>query len=222
MNQLKVISVNGQLVTDSREVARMVGQKHKELLRTIRSYSQVLGERKIAQSNFFIESSYVNSQNKSYPCYYLTRKGCDMIANKMTGEKGILFTAAYVTRFEEMQEALSKPKPLSPKEQLKASMRLALETSEEVETLKVEVSELKNKVDNQITLDHGEQRRLQRLISTKVYEHATSDSHKRVLYPELHREIKDRFGVSSYKDVKRHELQSAIKYVESWIPRKSS
>ena len=30
-----------------------------------------------------------------------------MIANKLTGEKGVLFTAAYVTAFEKMQEALS-------------------------------------------------------------------------------------------------------------------
>jgi phage antirepressor YoqD-like protein len=29
-----------------------------------------------------------------------------MVANKMTGEKGVLFTAAYVTKFEEMEKAL--------------------------------------------------------------------------------------------------------------------
>lgn len=29
-----------------------------------------------------------------------------MIANKLTGEKGVLFTAAYVTAFEEMQRAM--------------------------------------------------------------------------------------------------------------------
>lgn len=27
-----------------------------------------------------------------------------MVANRMTGDKGILFTAAYVTRFEEMKK----------------------------------------------------------------------------------------------------------------------
>ncbi|WP_238473810.1 ORF6C domain-containing protein [Paenisporosarcina cavernae] len=145
-----------------------------------------------------------------------------MVANKMTGEKGVLFTAAYVTRFEEMEKQIHQPRVLSEKDQLKASMRLSLETSEEVEVLKVEVNELKEKVENQITLDHGEQRRLQRLISSKVFEHAETDEHKRLLYPELHREIKDRFGVASYKDVKRHELQTVIRYVESWVPRKVS
>ena len=29
-----------------------------------------------------------------------------MVANKLTGEKGVLFTAEYVTRFEEMEKQL--------------------------------------------------------------------------------------------------------------------
>ncbi len=221
MNELKVVSLEGQLVTDSRDVAEMIGRPHSELMKSIRTYYEYLGQGNFPRADFFIISEYEDAQSKKRPCYLLTRKGCDMVANKMTGEKGVLFTAAYVTRFEEMEKVINQPKALSEKEQLKASMRLSLETSEDVEFLKVEVNELKDKVDNQITLDHGEQRRLQKLISSKVFQHANSDNHKRLLYPELHREIKDRFGVCSYKDVKRHELQIAINYVESWIPRKS-
>lgn len=38
-----------------------------------------------------------------------------MIANKLTGKKGVLFTAAYVTAFEEMQKALTvQPKNRIP------------------------------------------------------------------------------------------------------------
>lgn len=220
MNNLKVISLNGQLVTDSRQVADMIGKEHKELMRSIRQYTGILTSANFRSLDFFIPSYYEDAKKEQRPCFYLTKKGCDMVANKMTGEKGVLFTAAYVSRFEEMERAIQQPKPLSEIEQLKASMRLSLETSEVVEALKGEFKELKSKVDNQITLDYEEQRRLQKLISSKVYEHATSDNHKRLLYPELYREIKDRFGVSSYKDVKRHELQKAIKYVESWIPKK--
>ena len=39
------------------------------------------------------------------PCYLLSKMGCEMVANKLTGEKGILFTAAYVKRFNEMEAA---------------------------------------------------------------------------------------------------------------------
>lgn len=222
MNQLRVISVNGKLVTESREVARMVDRPHYDLMKSIRGYVGHLTKGDFPFSEFFIESTFVDVTGRTLPCFLLTRKGCDMVANKMTGEKGVLFTAAYVTRFEEMEKTLNAPKQLTEKEQLRASLRLSLETSEEVEVLKEDVEELKDKVENQITLDHGEQRGLQRAIGRRVYEVETHDVAKRKLFSEIHREIKDRFGVASYKDVKRQDLQAAIGYVNAWIPRRAA
>src|SRR5690606_38399501 len=109
---------------------------------------------------------------------------------------------------------------LTEKEQLVASMKLTIETSEEVNALKGEVKEIRHMVQEQITLDHGEQRRVQRGIAHKVYE-ITNDSNKRKkLFSELHRDIKDRFGVTSYKDIKRKDMQTALRYIEAWIPKK--
>lgn len=107
MNQLKVVSFNGQLITDSRDVAEMVGKRHTDLLRSIDNYSEILLNAKMRSVDFFIENTYKDSSGKENKCYLLTRKGCDMVANKMTGEKGVLFTAAYVTRFEEMEQVLN-------------------------------------------------------------------------------------------------------------------
>lgn len=119
MNELKAKTVNGKEVIDSRDVAVMVSRSHKELLRTIHQYIEYMeegaernlapveGERKIAPSDFFIESTYTNSQNKTQPCYLITRMGCEMIGNKMTGKKGVLFTAAYVSAFNAMRGALA-------------------------------------------------------------------------------------------------------------------
>ena len=39
------------------------------------------------------------------PCYLISKRGAEVIANKLTGEKGILFTFAYVSRFNEMEAA---------------------------------------------------------------------------------------------------------------------
>lgn len=223
MDQLNVVSINGQLVTDSREVARMVDKEHSHLLRDIRGYESVLEDNpELDSRQFFIPSTYMNSQNKLQPCYQLTKIGCDMVANKLTGEKGILFTATYVTRFEELEKAANAPRVLSKDEQLKASMRLSLETSEEVEILKEDVAELKDKVENQITLDYGEQRGLQKAVARKVYELEVHEQLRPKLFREIYREIKDRFGVASYKDVKRKDLQAAVNYVNAWIPRKVS
>lgn len=86
----------------------MVGKEHKILMRDIRKYIATLDKNEegteLYSRNFFILSEYETVQGKIQPCYLLTRKGCDMVANKMTGEKGILFTAAYVTKFEEMEK----------------------------------------------------------------------------------------------------------------------
>ena len=112
----------------------MIGKDHDKVLRDIRKYVKVLEDSpKLATPNFFIESTYVNSQNKVQPCYELTRKGCDMVANKMTGQKGILFTAAYVTKFEEMEKEIAMKQfnlPTTYKEAL-----LALVAAEEEKEL---------------------------------------------------------------------------------------
>lgn len=106
MNILKAHDFKGKKVIDSREVAEMVGRSHNELLKSIRTYSEYLGLGNFPQSDFFIESTYLNIQNREMPNFLITKKGCDMIANKLTGKKGVLFTAAYVTAFEEMAEQL--------------------------------------------------------------------------------------------------------------------
>lgn len=93
MKELKIINQNGQLLVDSREVAEMVGKEHSNLMRDIRGYEKTISENSNLNSkNFFIKSNYkVPGNNKTYDCYLLTRKGCDMVANKMTGEKGIQY-----------------------------------------------------------------------------------------------------------------------------------
>ena len=106
MNDLTVIKKNGGCYIDSREVATAIEKDHNHLLRDIREYMRLMdkgGLSKNGLSDFFIESSYINKQNKVMPCYLLSKMGCEMVANKLTGEKGVLFTAAYVAKFNEME-----------------------------------------------------------------------------------------------------------------------
>ena len=103
--------VKKELTLDSREVARMVEKNHKELLRDIRTYESYLGESNFALTDFFIPSTYISSQNKELPNYQITKKGCEFIAHKLTGQKGALFTATYINRFHEMEQALIEEQP---------------------------------------------------------------------------------------------------------------
>lgn len=136
---MKIVSLNGKLLADSREVAEMVNKPHNDLMKSIRTYCEYLGQGDFPQSQFFIESTYFNSQNKEQPCYLLTRKGCDMVANKMTGEKGVLFTATYVTKFEEMERQLANP--FNIPQTYAESLRLAADLTEHNERLLLENAE---------------------------------------------------------------------------------
>ena len=56
MNDLTVFNRGGQLCTDSRDVAKMVGKRHADLMRDIARYTETMKkstERKIASSDFF-------------------------------------------------------------------------------------------------------------------------------------------------------------------------
>lgn len=138
MNKLQIISKNGVEVVDSREVAEMIERNHKELLRDIRNYAGIIEnstERNFALSDFFIPNTYMDSTGRTLPCYLLTKKGCDMVANKMTGEKGVLFTAAYVTAFEEMREKLSAPKAMSTAQLFAMQVQINLEQEQRMKAL---------------------------------------------------------------------------------------
>ena len=110
----KLICKNNVFYADSRQVAEMTDKRHGDLCRDIAKYIAILAERNFALSDFFVESVYKDTSGKANKCYLLTKKGCDMVANKMTGEKGILFTATYIDKFYEMEHRLKSDtaKPL--------------------------------------------------------------------------------------------------------------
>lgn len=91
--ELAIFEKHGQLYADSREVAEMVGKHHFHLIRDIQRYVKVLTESKIGVSEFFAPSTYKDSTGRELPGFDCTKMGCEMIAHKLTGNKGVLFTA---------------------------------------------------------------------------------------------------------------------------------
>jgi len=108
MKDLTIIKQNGGAYIDSREAAELIGKNHKDLLRDIRGYISVIESvngRNLAPIDFFVESAYTDSRGREKPCYLLSKMGCELCANKLIGEKGILFTAVYVAKFNAMETA---------------------------------------------------------------------------------------------------------------------
>lgn len=117
MNKLQV----KQPTLDSREVAGMMEMEHWKLLRKLEGSESAkmigiiptLTDNGIVVSDYFISSTYVDASGKENKCYKFTKMGCEFIANKFTGEKGILFTAKYVKRFNEMEGFINSSKALN-------------------------------------------------------------------------------------------------------------
>ena len=104
----------GKATITTLEIAEMMEVEHKRLLRKLdgdkdrKGYVQILTEAQMGLSDFFIPSTYRESSGKENKCYEVTKLGCDFLANKFTGEKGVLFTARYVKRFHEMENQLQQ------------------------------------------------------------------------------------------------------------------
>lgn len=188
MNQLKVVSLDGQLVTESRDVAEMVEKRHTDILRSIDGYISILLNAKLRSVDFFIESTYKDGSGKENKCYLLTKKGCDMVANKMTGEKGVLFTAAYVTRFEEMEQTLNKPKS-----QLEI-MQMQIEQM-------VKQEQRLNEQDNRIGKIETEQQNITEIIGLSVVEW------RKKVTNILNRIAKNNGGFEMYQEIRNESYK---------------
>ena len=104
----------------SYEVAEMIGKRHKDVLLMLTGQNDKNGNTKIIGiiptlekngefniSDYFIKSTYKDKMNRTRVCYECTKLGCELIVNKMTGKKGILFAAKYAKKFNDMEKELS-------------------------------------------------------------------------------------------------------------------
>ena len=195
MQQLQVICTNGINVIDSREIARTTGVRHSDLLEKINAYCDFLTNGKFRSLDFFIPSTYKDGKGETRPCYLLTKKGCDMVANKMTGEKGVLFTAAYVTAFEKMRETLAAPKPLSPAEQLLQQASVLVEQERRITALEEQTQKTSARITDVVsafsvpvfTKDRWQEQENQIINRIVEVNHLNHQQYRHKLYEELER-----------------------------------
>lgn len=217
MNQL-------EQTLDSREVAEMVGKDHSELLKDIRRYVGQLGEGKIPQSDFFTESTYTNKQNKKQPCYLVTRKGCEFIANKLTGVKGTAFTAKYINRFHDMAETIAHGFDLS---ELSPQLQLLISVETEQKRQRKELTQVRTDLQEfkqEMPILGIEESRITTAVRAKgaaclggKNSPAYQDKSLRgKVYADIYGQLKREFGVSTYKAIRCSQCDDAIHAVERY------
>ena len=143
---------------DSREVAEMVDMEHKLLLRKIygskdrNGYITILSKNQMEPTKYFIESTYIDAQGKERKNCQITKIGCELIAHKITREKGILFTARYVEKFHAMEEQLQETTIALKVKELENQVKKLEEVNKELEKSTQEAKNMmklshKNKLD---------------------------------------------------------------------------
>ena len=105
VNDLVVVN-NNQAVTTSLKVAEVFGKEHFNVIRDIRNLIGG-GVLKIEDTPMFIETTYVNEQNKQeYPMFVMDRDGFDLLVMGFTGEKALAYKVTYIKAFRAMSEKL--------------------------------------------------------------------------------------------------------------------
>ena len=198
MNELTIVNKDGAAVIDSREVAAWVEKNHKDLMRDIRGYVDCMeGERKIAPSEFFLESTYVSEQNKTLPCYLVTRKGCEMVANKLTGQKGVLFTAAYIEKFHEYEEKLKRP--MSPTDLLELQVKALreIENRQDEQTKAIAATNARiDSIKDAVTLNTQSWREDCRKLIVRIARNMGGYEYIKDVHAEIFKLVDQRGGVS--------------------------
>ena len=69
-------TINAKGTMSSLEIAELTGKQHSHVMRDIRN----ILEQGVAESNFGL-GSYSDANGQNRPCYFLTKKGCLILAS---------------------------------------------------------------------------------------------------------------------------------------------
>lgn len=140
----------------------MVGREHKNVLRDIQQILTDLDKLKIEPVEYFVESSYKGGNGQQRPSYLLTKQGCELYGNRMTGIDGTDFSVKYIERFNGMENHIKQNQidttQLSPELQMFNQIFTAVANTQ----IKVQQQDLR--------IDHleAEQERVTEVVSLKV------------------------------------------------------
>ena len=211
-------------VIDSREVAKMLESKHYKILEKLEGTKDgktkgiipILAAHDFVVSNYFIESSYKDKSGKENKCYLCTKLGCDFLANKFTGEKGILFTAKYVERFNEYEKRLEE----NPYKNLSKELQAIFIHDEKIQKIEEDIKHLQNDVPLYTSECEVFQNKLKakivKLLGGKSAPAYRNASLRRKSYIDIQNQIKREFGVNSYKAIARKNYQKALEIIDNY------
>ena len=199
MNNL--MNIENKNTLTSLDVSEITGKRHDNILADIRDEISKLGTERAAL--IFQESYYKDMNNQSRPMFMLNYKGVLQLGARYNAE----------TRFKLIEKIEQLQKPMTVEDMI-------IMQANEMKNVKHRIDIVENKIDNEIRIDHAEQRKLQKAVSIRVFQRLdVINAERKLMFSAIYRDLKDRFGVASYRDVKRKDLKSALLYVQNWIEK---
>ncbi|MDF3004816.1 MAG: hypothetical protein K0S22_1288, partial [Oscillospiraceae bacterium] len=155
--------------------------------------------------------------------YILSERGYAKLIKIMDTDKAWEVHDKLIDEYFVMKEQ-ARTKALTAMEHLRLQSQALMELDERTTIIEDKLERVEDKVDNQMTIDHGKQRTLQAVISKRVYEYAAAiysasgvKNCTKLLFSAIHHNIKDRFGVASYRDIRLTDYPEALRYIKVWI-----
>lgn len=201
----------------SREVAKMMEiSRHSDMLEKIDNIGTILTNGKIRTSDYWIKSTYKDSKGELRREYLVSKRGCELLAHKSTGQKGVLFTVKYMERFEKMEKEIKNPFSILSKE-LQAIFTLDSKQQDQERRI--------TEIEDKMTLNYELALNIQNAIKSRAVEilgGKDAEAYKRLskkLFSSFHKDIKRTFRVNSYKNLSIKNYDEAIRFIEYWEPK---
>ena len=202
---------NGKLVVSSRIIAEKLGKEHSKVLRTL---DKLIEKPNVAF--LIIPSTYtIEGQNREYKEYLLTKDGFTLYMFSIQGYEE--FKLAYINEFNRMENFIKGNYEIEYKKYAKR------EINKLNDSLQTQIKEIENKLENQIRIDYGQQRAIQKKINCKIeldYLLDLGSKSKRSWYMALYKGIKDKFQIASYRDLKQKDFDKCVEFINDWLPPK--
>ncbi|MEK3996718.1 ORF6N domain-containing protein [Psychrobacillus sp. FSL K6-2365] len=143
--------------------------------------------------------------------YLWTEQGAWLHAKSLNNEKAREAYSALVDGYYNLADKMKSPEFLIAIQDEKI-----LEMAEKINKMEKGMMTIQTQMQNQITLNSGEQRRLQKAVGERAFTLEKDSTARGQVFRGIYSAIKKQFAVKSYRDVKQHQLQKAIRFVEKW------
>ena len=158
--------------------------------------------------------------NMSYSTKYFyiySEQGYLALVSLMKTEKSKEIRKEFRRKYFAMKSVI-KQIQLTVEEMVIMQAQSVMALKDEVKIVKEDVEELKQ-ISSTTTIESYKQGVIQREVAKRVYDRLDKNPNveTRKMFANLHRDLKRKFGVPSYKDIRKVDYEDALVFIHSWI-----